>query len=452
MATLNDIIQSDNYAQFETNEVYQAAQLLLQQFQKTNQEPEKLEKLIDHLKKQLEGQAAYPLAVLLECGQLGIRHQLLKEWNSPLKQRQLFLFESIHFQFRGKVPPIIWNQICLNYAETLIHLGRSIEGLQVVEEMIEADDDPAFSRKEGERGWGLVFYSAFLRDPVEKAEALHAARSLLRRSHEKIDDESGRAFYAERLKLAETMLNKLGPVDVTGYKPNFFDGREKDYRDWCAEHKLLLNGTNEIDPGRMMKVDALRYKPKGVDKNQDAFLIRHMDALVSEYTALRWTLFEALHQKAEEPNKTEQLKNVFRQAFSLFDKIASFLNHYYKLGVPEQRLSMQRIWFEDDHPTKPLKPFIRDSENGALKALYWQSKELFGYEKSEQQSILMLRAFQLRQQLEKSFVQVINTQQEVATEGELRKHQMTQKELERLAMLMASRARNGLMYLGFSLG
>ncbi|TWT03617.1 LA2681 family HEPN domain-containing protein [Planomicrobium sp. CPCC 101079] len=452
MSTINDIIQSEDYGQFEIKEIYQAAQLLLQEFQKTKQEPEKLGDLITHLKKRLEGQAAYPLPVMLECSQLGIRHQLQQDWNSPMKQRQLFLFESLYFQFRGRVPAPVWNQICLNYAETLIYVGRAIEGLQVAEAMIEAANDPSFAKKDGEKGWGLLFYSTFLQDTVEKAEALHAARDFLRRSHEAIGSENGRALYADRLKLAENMLEKLGPVDVTsGYKPNFFEGREKEYRDWCAEHRLLLNNANEFDPGGMMKLDTLSYRHKGDDKNHGEFLSGYMDALVSEFTSLRWTLFEALEQDAKEPNRSERLKSVFRQAFSLFDKIASFLNHYYKLEVPEQRVGMQRIWFQEEHPKKPLKPFIQDSKNAALKALYWQAKEVFGYERSEQQSIPMLRTLGLRYQMERSFVQVIDSPEEVAKEGELRKHQMTRLELERLAMSMAFRARNSLMYLGFAL-
>lgn len=116
MSTLQDIAQSDDYGQFDLKEVYQAAQLLLQEFQKTRTQPAKLNDIISHLKKRLDGQTSYPLAILLETSQLDIQHQLQKDWNSPMKQRQLFLFESLHAQFRAKVPTTIWNQICLNYA------------------------------------------------------------------------------------------------------------------------------------------------------------------------------------------------------------------------------------------------------------------------------------------------------------------------------------------------
>ncbi|WP_203332318.1 LA2681 family HEPN domain-containing protein [Planococcus beigongshangi] len=453
MTNLQEVAQSEDYGQYELKELYQATQLLLQEFQKTKTEPEKLNHIIDHLKERLKGQAAYPLAILLESSQLGIRHQLQKDWNSPIKQRQLYLFESLFFQYRGKVPTTVWNQICLNYAEVLIYVGRSIDGLHALEQMTEDDSDPSYQRKDAERGWGLLFYSTFLTDKEDRADALHKSRELLSQGAETIADANGRALYADRLKLAQKMLDEIGPIDVTAnYKPNFFEGREKEYRDWCAKNHLLLNHDNEIDPEGMMKMDTLRFRSKGTDKDRGALLEAFMDALLSEYTAYREQLFEALELDASNPVRNEQLKSVFRQSFSLFNKTTQFLNHYYQLEVKDKRAGMQRLWFEEEHPQNDLKPFIRDTKNGALKALYWLSKEMYGYERSDAQNIAMIRALQLRDQMERSFVQVITKQEELATSGDLRKYQMSLAELERLAMSTTFKARNALMYLSFAVG
>src|SRR5690606_33514022 len=81
MTNLQEIAHSDDYGQYELKDLYQATQLLLQEFQKSKTEPEKLNDIISHLKERLKGQAAFPLAILLESSQLGIRHQLQKNWN-----------------------------------------------------------------------------------------------------------------------------------------------------------------------------------------------------------------------------------------------------------------------------------------------------------------------------------------------------------------------------------
>lgn len=451
MTNLQEIAHSDDYGQYELKDLYQATQLLLQEFQKSKTEPEKLNDIISHLKERLKGQAAFPLAILLESSQLGIRHQLQKDWNSPMKQRQLFLFENLYFQYRGKVPPAVWNQICLNYAEVLIYVGRSIDGLHVLESMLENENDPSYQRKEAERGWGLLFYSTFLNDKEQRADALHKSRELLSAGAESIEDANGRALYADRLKLAQKMLNEIGPVDVTAnYKPNFFEGREKEYRDWCAKQHLLLNHDNEVDPQGTMKTDTLQFRYRGSDKEHGVFLEKFMDALILDYTVNRENLYDALQMDAADPMRNELLKGAFRQSFSMFNKTAQFLNHFYKLGVKNQLAGMQRIWFDEEHPKNELKPFIRDTKNGALKALYWLSKEVYGYEQSEAQNMAMIRSLQLRDQMERSFVQVITKQEELAASGELRKHQMSLVELERLALSTTFKARNALMYLIFA--
>lgn len=460
MAIVNDIVQAENLEQFEMNDLYQATQLLLQEFQKTKEEthPGKIKELIDHLKKRLVNNAAYPLAVLMECAHLSIRHQLQTDWNSPMKQRQLFLFENLLGQFRGKVPPEVWNRLCLNYAEALLQTGRSIDALSLLDLIIEKEGEPFSERQNAERGWSLVLYSTFLRDKSDKAEALHTARGLLQRSQKEISDPNGRGLYGERLKLAERMLGQLGAVDVTGgYTLNLFEGRDKLYREWSAKHRLLLNDTNDIDPEKTSTLETFRYRHAGDDKDRAAFLEGFLQSLTQEFTAIRWTLFEAF-EETDRPSteggydRNEQLKAVYRQAFALFDKIALFLNHYYRLEVELPKISMQRIWFEEENPKKPLKPFIKDTKNDALKALYWLSKEFYGYERSDRQSLPMIRGIQLRHQLDRSFMQVVDTATEAVKEGELRKHQITKKELERTAMTMTSKTRNALMYLRYALG
>ena len=84
--------------------------------------------------------------------------------------------------------------------------------------------------------------------------------------------------------------------------------------------------------------------------------------------------------------------------------------------------------------------------------MFWHSKELFGYEQSQTQNIATVRSLLLRDLMERSFVQVITKQEEVAQTGELRKHQMTQAELDRMAMNTTFKARNALMYLSFAVG
>jgi len=65
----------------------------------------------------------------------------------------------------------------------------------------------------------------------------------------------------------------------------------------------------------------------------------------------------------------QMLRLAFRIAYSLFDKIAIFLNDYYNIGITERDVSFMRLWW-----TKPRKQILREtfsqSKNPGLFALY----------------------------------------------------------------------------------
>nr|WP_294513164.1 LA2681 family HEPN domain-containing protein [uncultured Rhodopila sp.] len=110
-----------------------------------------------------------------------------------------------------------------------------------------------------------------------------------------------------------------------------------------------------------------------------------------EFVSARWLYFEGVN--SEDPHisdrdvllyntldyptfglAVEKVKIAFRMAYSLFDKIAYFLNHYLKLGIREWQASFKAIWYE-----RPgvVRKELEASENWPLRGLYWLSKDLF---------------------------------------------------------------------------
>ncbi|MFC4712853.1 LA2681 family HEPN domain-containing protein [Planococcus dechangensis] len=461
MATLSDIALSDDLGQFEIKEIYSATHQLLQELQQAKAEayPGRINSMINHLKERLKGKAAYPLVVLLETSHLSIRHQQQKDWNSDLKQLQLELYDNTLETYRGRIPASVWNQVCLNYAETLVHTGRSIDAQAVLKEMVKEDKDPSFQRLNGEFGWTLIFYSTFLPVKAERLRALEKALELFHVAQTDIQDDKGKKLYEERIKLAENMVGQLGdvePVKLVDQPAPTED--EQRYLDWSAEQRLFLNSGNDIEPDTMAKRDL----PLRIQNN--AFLGNYLDSLTHEFTSMRRSLYTALtadevadDHKMDGDNtvysqRNENLKQVYRQAYSLFDKMALLMNHALQLGVEEPRANFQRIWFEEESLKKPLKPFIQTTKNDALKALYWLSKEVYGYELSEEQSMLVKKALHIRNRIDNSYLQVVKKAEPFEKESaRAQSHHITEAELERLTLMMTQKARNGLMYLQFAL-
>jgi hypothetical protein len=60
------------------------------------------------------------------------------------------------------------------------------------------------------------------------------------------------------------------------------------------------------------------------------------------------------------------LKSAFKEAYNILDKIAVFINDYYKLGLTEDKIYFTSIWQKD----KKIRDEILKSKNISLYALY----------------------------------------------------------------------------------
>lgn len=73
----------------------------------------------------------------------------------------------------------------------------------------------------------------------------------------------------------------------------------------------------------------------------------------------------------------EKTKIAFRLSYSLFDKIAFFINDYFKVGLPEKKVNFRSIWTELKGNPKPLNHLFVDKPNWPLRGLYWLSKDFY---------------------------------------------------------------------------
>lgn len=110
--------------------------------------------------------------------------------------------------------------------------------------------------------------------------------------------------------------------------------------------------------------------------------ITNFNQLKQEYIAYRYLLFEGLHIKIpkyydKETSITddydynlyniniEKIKIAFRGFYSIFDKIANFLNEYFKLNIDESKVDFRKIWLD-----KNSLAIFNKAENSALRGLY----------------------------------------------------------------------------------
>ncbi len=94
-----------------------------------------------------------------------------------------------------------------------------------------------------------------------------------------------------------------------------------------------------------------------------------------------------LHNTLDYPQfglRYEYLKISFRMAYSIFDKIAYFLNKYLDLGFNPKNVYFKKIWFTKKNDKYFINQKIQELNNLPLRGLYFLSKDL--YEKDQEYS------------------------------------------------------------------
>ena len=94
--------------------------------------------------------------------------------------------------------------------------------------------------------------------------------------------------------------------------------------------------------------------------DKDTFLIDSMD--YSQYSI-----------------RLEMLKSAFKTLYSLLDKIAYFINHYFELGIRDYDVSFFNIWKCEKKGKNGYKyqSSLNPDENFSLSSLYWISKDFY---------------------------------------------------------------------------
>ncbi len=169
---------------------------------------------------------------------------------------------------------------------------------------------------------------------------------------------------------------------------------EIEYRKWVAENNAFLNPLNDFETGPIIAHDVLSLPSFVTNIDEPPVLIGLFNQIKQEFASARFLFFEGM--RSEESHfsdqgvglvntldypqygiATEKIKIAFRMLYSIFDKMAFFLNYYLKLGIEEQKISFRNIWFNFGKKPKTIKDEFNKSENWAFRGLFWMSKDFF---------------------------------------------------------------------------
>jgi hypothetical protein len=104
----------------------------------------------------------------------------------------------------------------------------------------------------------------------------------------------------------------------------------------------------------------------------------------------------------------EKTKSAFRMSYSIFDKIAFFLNSYMELEIHGEDPTFRSFWYEDQNRNAGLRQEFRERKNWPLRGLFWLSKDIYedkeGFDKTIEPDAREVS--EIRHQIEKRYLKL----------------------------------------------
>jgi tetratricopeptide (TPR) repeat protein len=289
--------------------------------------------------------------------------------------------------------PNIKKQIWVNYGNCLDTLGRGVEALYAYDEALTMDK--YFSMAIGNKAKALRFFadiSGAYRGAIY-LEAYQAIKSII--DNQDLISIGGlrakKSFEDELLRIEAVFKDKKNLTKIIthqNYNSTGLSEFEKFYLEYCVREKLFLNFHVHENKCEASITDPIFISLITTIEDKDTFylLAKYINQIKEDYAVARLLLvqsqfkrrdFDSISKRTTFVNTLDYsqfnlyyglLKSAFKEAYNILDKIAVFINDYYKLEMPEDRIYFTSIWYCSN--CRKIRDEILKSKNISLYALY----------------------------------------------------------------------------------
>ena len=306
-------------------------------------------------------------------------------------------------------------QILTNLGNLFSHLGRFSEAQVYWQKVLRIDS--SFPMAHGNIGFGLFHYAKILYDNGHQFLFFQFAYKHLNKSINSEIYEDAKLAFKKIISQLESIIQKEKLDNIQDLK-SFSIGtteEECDYRKWCLKNQLFINPLNDVTTENIAGHDCLLLPTMTLKFDQPPIYQTIFNQIKQEFVTARHLLYSGINKSelhySDKDNlqldtldyavysySSEKIKIAFRICYSIFDKIGYLLNDYLNLGFKPENVSFRNIWNVYDKQTKTyeLNPNVIQTQNWALRGLYWLSRDLF-YKKAEFSSTIEPDAQKLAQ-------------------------------------------------------
>ncbi len=289
-------------------------------------------------------------------------------------------------------------QIFTNLGNLMDHIGRFVDAIDYWDKALRVD--PTFAMALGNRAMGITNYANALYDSGHKNIFYRSALSALDDTLKYKLPIYSKEPFENCANSIRSILQERFPEDCSHCRHNrrYSLGRsikEKIYRKWCLDHRLFLNPLNDLGPNSIAAADVISMPSIVYKIDEGPYYDGFYNQLKQEYVSSRYLYYEGitpsnsshfsdkhvlLINTLDYPAYSlsiEKIKIAYRVIYSIFDKIAYFLNHYLELSIPENKVYFRTIWYKSRRQQEGLRNELSEKPNWPLRGLFWLSKDLF---------------------------------------------------------------------------
>lgn len=310
----------------------------------------------------------------------------------------------------GDYIPEMMEQILSNIGTTLSEMGRFIESIRYFQMIL--NNNRNFNMAWGNRGVCLFRLAQNIADNGERYVLLKTARVCFDKvKQDHIVTEYNNREFKRIASIADSELQKIPNHIKDRYRKlstdiGTSDKREKEYRMWALNCRLFLNVlgdagiVDEAASDNLCPFKSLR-KENNYYQKFDGFF----NHLIEQFSTARWFYYDGakldpkkqhyaekriyyqdLGDRSINTLSKEKIFASFRTCYSIFDKVAFYLNEYFELGISNNmEINLRKLWYKDYSKNKQLRRSVQKHlENPHLKALYWLSKDVYYNERDEE--------------------------------------------------------------------
>ena len=414
----------------------------------------------------------------------GLRHLLRREddrlnWEQPEWEHEIAHLRQAATE-GSNLDDVRRCQVHTNLANALNSRGRLVEA--IVEWDAALAINSSFAMAHGNRGAALWWYARVYHDPGHQAYLVRGAYAALEAASTVEDPyvhpPARRGFADLKSRIEQSVPPAVLEPPRQRRVNREWSAEEAAYRKWCARERLFLNDLNDLGALEIAMADVLCLPTFTTAFNEGPSLLGFFNQLKQEYVAARWLAYDGIHRHEvhfSDRDVTlintldypaygiaiEQVRLAFRSTYSLFDKLAFFVNDYFALRIPEKRVAFRTLWYDREEPKRGLRPALQGTRNIFLQALFWVSKDFFDPSLPELYDVEpeARRNATIRNELEHKYLK-LHDMMVRATEGRTSEpahdrdrlaFSMNRREFERETLVLLRRARAALLYLSFAI-